>query len=619
MLTSMRTGLFSKLFFGMLLLAGVGLVMTDWSGTLRSGVGATDVAKVGKERISLVSFDRLVRANLEGLAMNPQEAYKMGLIDGLLRNVANQKLLVSAASDAGLRVGEEQLAETLASLLEPYRQQGLPPKEALQRVANLAGGERALFNEIRTSETVALFQGSLAASSGYVPQSLAADFGRIAGETRTARILTMRNDRVTLSVAPSESELEDFYQSVKQNYAVPERRSFTVAVIDGEKVKNSINISDEEIESYYDDHKDNFRIDETMTLEMVVAADKAKIEEIIAGLTNDPKADMQALTKEAGLEAGWQKPDTFGENDLPQSFASSVKGKKAGDIIGPIETAFGWHAIRVNELNPARPRPLAEVSKQIKEQLASEAISVKLEQTSNALDDRLAGDESFEEIAADMPVKLTKVELLSRSRQEKETLKDFQPTDQMALLKAAYELDEAESAPLFPLANGTYATVFVQRVIPSSVPELKTIRKSLEQAWTVQQKEQINRTQAQAVLDEMRKNGFDAAVSKAKGASSQTVSLKRTQEPNATLDRVTIDELFAARPGTPVQVPTKNGFVLAVVESVTYPANGTLGDEVDLSLQAPVIQTIFEDSSAKNGLRLNRALLDRTYGQQQAQ
>ena len=57
-------GVSKFLLFGLLMVAVGGLVLMDVGGFFRGGVSNSDVARVGREKISAQSFDRTVRITL---------------------------------------------------------------------------------------------------------------------------------------------------------------------------------------------------------------------------------------------------------------------------------------------------------------------------------------------------------------------------------------------------------------------------------------------------------------------------------------------------------------------------------------------------------------------------
>jgi peptidyl-prolyl cis-trans isomerase C len=75
----------------------------------------------------------------------------------------------------------------------------------------------------------------------------------------------------------------------------------------------------------------------------------------------------------SGGSLGW-----FGAGQMVPEFETAVKGMKAGDVVGPIKTQFGWHIIKLNETRETQPPAIDAARPQIEEKLRQEALQAKL-------------------------------------------------------------------------------------------------------------------------------------------------------------------------------------------------------------------------------------------------
>ena len=75
-----------------------------------------------------------------------------------------------------------------------------------------------------------------------------------------------------------------------------------------------------------------------------------------------------------GGELGW-----FGLGQMVPEFEAAVKDAAPGTVVGPVQTQFGWHLIRVNETRESSPPPLDQVRPQIEDQLRQQALQARLE------------------------------------------------------------------------------------------------------------------------------------------------------------------------------------------------------------------------------------------------
>jgi peptidyl-prolyl cis-trans isomerase C len=74
-----------------------------------------------------------------------------------------------------------------------------------------------------------------------------------------------------------------------------------------------------------------------------------------------------------GGDLGW-----FAPGRMVPEFEAAVAEATPGEVVGPVETEFGWHLIRVSETRTATPPPLEAVRDQIAEGLGQEALRAVL-------------------------------------------------------------------------------------------------------------------------------------------------------------------------------------------------------------------------------------------------
>lgn len=101
--------------------------------------------------------------------------------------------------------------------------------------------------------------------------------------------------------------------------------------------------------------------------EAVAEALKARIE---AG------EDFAALAAEAGTDGTAQRGGDlgfFGPEQMVPGFADAAFAAPLGEVVGPVETQFGWHLIEVTEERTQPAPPFEMVQGQIAQDLAAEA------------------------------------------------------------------------------------------------------------------------------------------------------------------------------------------------------------------------------------------------------
>ncbi len=145
------------------------------------------------------------------------------------------------------------------------------------------------------------------------------------------------------------------------------------------KETENLKISDADIKSYYNDNSDKFVKGPGADVYHIFLSDEKTALSVLDELDNGAKFSDLALTysqdgsSSVGGYLGYQE---FESSQLVDEFMSEVKDMKEGEVRGPVKTQFGYHIIRVENVNTKEwTEDLDRVSKNIEETLKAEKIS----------------------------------------------------------------------------------------------------------------------------------------------------------------------------------------------------------------------------------------------------
>jgi len=144
-----------------------------------------------------------------------------------------------------------------------------------------------------------------------------------------------------------------------------------------ERVAGDAEASQEEVERFYEENKAaQFTTPEQRCARHILFSkdQKAKAEEVKGQLQNG--ADFAELAKEYSQDPGSAENGgdigCLGQGETVPNFEEALFNAKEGEIVGPVETEFGYHVIQVTDIKQQSTQPLSEVEGQIKEQLSSD-------------------------------------------------------------------------------------------------------------------------------------------------------------------------------------------------------------------------------------------------------
>ncbi|HEX6710062.1 MAG TPA: peptidylprolyl isomerase [Rubrobacter sp.] len=178
------------------------------------------------------------------------------------------------------------------------------------------------------------------------------------------------------------SNQKAYEQALKQNNITEDqlrkdiRENLPVQKVQ-EKVAGGAEPSDEEIQKYYDQNKEaQFTTPEQRCVRHILfnKDQKQKAEEVKQQLENG--GDFAKLAKQYSQDPGSAEKGgdlgCLGKGETVPDFEKAAFGAKQGEIIGPVQTQFGYHLLEVTDIKPKQTRSLDDVESQIRSQLATQ-------------------------------------------------------------------------------------------------------------------------------------------------------------------------------------------------------------------------------------------------------
>lgn len=135
-------------------------------------------------------------------------------------------------------------------------------------------------------------------------------------------------------------------------------------------------VSEEALKAEYDRIKAQMGDKEYKARHILVDSEQAA-KDIIAQLKKDPKkfeklaADKSKdPSKEKGGDLGWSAPGNF-----VKPFSDAMVALKKGQLTDkPVQSQFGWHVIRLDDMRDMKAPPLAEVKPQLSQRIQQQAL-----------------------------------------------------------------------------------------------------------------------------------------------------------------------------------------------------------------------------------------------------
>ncbi len=153
------------------------------------------------------------------------------------------------------------------------------------------------------------------------------------------------------------------------------REQLTLLKVVDREVRSGIMVAESEMRRYYQEHKDRFALPEEYTLSQILIRSRgpddvddarAKAKQVLEALKAGEKFEDLALRYSDGVNAArGGRLGLVRQGELLPPIERALSAAQVGDITDAIETAEGFHIIRVDEKKPRQFRPFEEVRAEI--------------------------------------------------------------------------------------------------------------------------------------------------------------------------------------------------------------------------------------------------------------
>ena len=624
-------GITKFILFGFLILAVGGLVMTDVGGFFRGGVSGSDVAKVAGQNVPISVFDRTVRMTVNRIGMEPQEAYRVGYIDQILSGEIRARLLSKAAEDLNIVVGRPRIAKQISDLVAPLTQPGQNPADVLSQVLmNQGMTERMFVDNLGRDMANGLLATALEKSLTGSSTAMAKDLYKFQNEKRTVEYIALLDSDLKDLPAAKEEDLAAVYEATKEAHATPETRTFRLIKVKNDSLKNALEISDEAVRESYDSNIDLYTVSAQRTLDQALLDTEEQAKKVY-----DAAKGGKNL-KSAVTDAGASPASYIGEQDFEDgTLMAEIKdevlaAKSAGTVVGPVSTPLGWHVIVVKKINAAKTKSFDEVKTEIREEMKENHLVDQYYELANAVDDMFAGGSTIDDVRKEIDVDVTALDPVNQFGQGKDGKDALKAHEDIrnSILQTGFELGEGETSAMFETPGGEFIAVNVEKITPKSYTPFEDVKADLAKRWATDQRRVTNQVKAMQLLTEATSGGKTLQdIAKENGKQVQTLSAEAaTEEAAAPLVQTSLPKIFETEIGAPVVIDIKGGIALARSTDFKWPEKVDEKSESFTTLEKNLAKTALEEAMVvyldkkrqDYGATVNKALLDKVYGTEAA-
>lgn len=367
MMDNLRTAANSvviKIIFGIII---VSFILTGVSGYL---IGGSDsyAAKVNGQEISRGQFENAVAGErnrmqqqlgeqFSELASN--ENYMKTMRQQVLDRLIDEALLDQYARHLGLGISDEQVKNAIFAT-KAFLNNGTFDNTRYNALVNQMGMTPDQYAQALRNQMVSQQLINAIAGTDFMLKGETDELANLVAQQRVVREATIDVNALAAKQTVTDQEITSYYEQNKNSFMAPEQ--FRVSYIKLDAANMQQDVSDADIQSYYDQHQDQFTQPQRNRYSVIQTKTEDEAKAVLEALNKG--ADFAQLAKEKssdiisarnGGDMGWLEAST-----TPDELKNAGL-KEKGQLSGVIKSSVGFLVARLDDVEPAKVKPLAEV------------------------------------------------------------------------------------------------------------------------------------------------------------------------------------------------------------------------------------------------------------------
>jgi peptidyl-prolyl cis-trans isomerase D len=408
--------------FAILLLGAIAVVFIFWGIETTSTVNQF-AAKVNGEKIQLETVRRAWQDRQGELQQAMRDELPEELVkteqQRLMEQFIRRELLVQRAGELGYRVSDRELAEAVAAI-PALQVDGKFSRDRYAALLRSQGRSETDFEaDFRRELEVNQLRNAMAVSAFALPGEMRRRI-ELEGEVRDVDLAVVPATTYAAGVTVTPEAVEAWYRDHQSSFQTPETVALQYVELTLSEVAAGVAVTDEALRQFYDQVSgERYATAERRRGRHILvesgsddAAALAKAENLLArARAGEDFAALAAQdsddpgSKGQGGDLGWATRESF-----VAPFSEALFGMAPGEIRGPVKTQFGYHVIRLDEVEPAHERSFEEVRTELESDYRREQAQAAFYERSQQLaDEAFASLSELDSVASKMGLTLQTV------------------------------------------------------------------------------------------------------------------------------------------------------------------------------------------------------------------
>ena len=419
MLQRIRDGLQGQKWLAFVVLGLIGATFVFWggSGSLDfSGVSQNDAAEVDGAEIPASEATRAwsdaqARWSQQFGTEIPAEQ-RTKIQDNILENLILTKLIERRLDEGHFRVSQAVVLSEFQNIPSFKDNDGKYDPALAREVLRQSGRtEQELFKDTRLQLLMNQLQQGLGDSNFLTPAE-AKRLSNLENEEREVQYAELAADKFMGTDPIDEVAIKAYYDRNPDRFMTTESVALEFAELRLEQLAAQVTPTDDDLRKVYDENRSSYMLEERRRARHIVIpvdgdddAGALKKAESVATEARSGK-DFAALARQHSKDASAASGGDLGfiqQKDFPGPFGDTLFGMKVGEIAGPVKSQFGYHIIKLEEIQAAEGKPFdavrTELDSEYRKQQAIELFGDRQEKIAETIE---KGDNDLDKLAGEL-------------------------------------------------------------------------------------------------------------------------------------------------------------------------------------------------------------------------
>jgi peptidyl-prolyl cis-trans isomerase D len=355
-----------------------------------------EVAKFDGGTITQAQFAQTL-GEQQQMMMRTQKGVDPAMFDNpevrfnILQQMIRDRLVEKKARDLHFGVTNDQLFERIAA--DPrFQEDGKFSVEHYRLLLAQAGIAEASYEDSVRRQMIADKLVEPIASGSIVAKTAAQEFVTLVEQQREVAVANIEAEPFVKGAKVDDAAVKAFYDANPGAFRTPEEVKFEYVMLTSDALAAQIAVTPDEVKAQYAANMKQYTQDEQRQAAHILiavkpdasdadkAAAKKKADDLAAQAKASPAkfADLaKKYSEDPGSAAQGGDLGSNPRGTMVKAFDDAVFAMKPGEIVGPVQSEFGWHVIKLLGITPVKTLSFDEVKGQIEADIKRQRVSQK--------------------------------------------------------------------------------------------------------------------------------------------------------------------------------------------------------------------------------------------------